>query len=95
MIRIPPPRSPLWFALGAGIGVAATAIFILFYAVIFNLDVSNVNIGGILLLFVGLCQVSALAGFFKLKLLAGLSFLGLFAGITMLLSVVKIGRAHV
>lgn len=86
---LPRPKSGYWFGIGAGLSVLITLVYLLFFVVIYGRDASQLNIGGILLIFFIISQLIVLGGYFKLPLYLGFSFLGMVAGLTIFLSMLS------
>ncbi|MTI95735.1 MAG: hypothetical protein FH749_09685 [Firmicutes bacterium] len=87
-MKWPQRRSPLWFIAGAVLALAVAVIFVLFYGVIFNHNLGNLNLCGIVLIFFLLFQLIALAGFWGRRILVVCATLGIISGLILFLSVI-------
>jgi len=83
---LPKPRSPLWFAAGAGLCVLASLVYLTFFTLVFKRNPDSLNIPGILLIFFIITQLSALGGYFNMPLFLSLSVLGFVIGLGVFLA---------
>lgn len=74
-------RDPRWFLLGSAAGGVATAIYFFSYTRLLNLPANQLNLPLILLYFMVITQLVALAGYKDFKVLLVTSSLGLVSGL--------------
>ncbi len=84
-------RDPKWFLLGLAGAALATAIYYLSYTLLLGYSGELINVLGVFLFFLVVCQLIAAAGFFGWKLLLATSALGLVAGVVIMLATLSRG----
>ncbi len=84
-------RDARWFLLGLAGAVLATVTYYLGYTMLLGYSGDLVNILGVFLFFLVVCQLAATAGFFGWKLLLTTSSLGLAVGLVVMLATLSQG----
>lgn len=84
-------RDPRWFLLGAAAGVVVTAIYYFSYTRLLGLAPDQLNLPYILLFFLVIAQLVALAGYMNFKVLLVASSLGLVGGLVAMVWVLSAG----
>lgn len=81
----PQRRSPYWFLWGAVLAIFVSLLYMTVYTLGYGRDMDYLNIPGIILIFMILCQLIALGGFLGFYLYLALSATGFILGLAMFL----------